>query len=129
MGKVVHFEVPADDMERAKKFYQDVFGWKIMSVPMDAGKYEMVHTGPVDANMMPTQTGFINGGMTMRSELKEGPVMIIDVENIDEHLVKIEAAGGVVVAPKMAVGNMGLYARVKDSEGNIIGVWQNMPKE
>ena len=128
MNKVVHFEVPADNMDRAKKFHQDVFGWDITSVPMDGGTYEMVRTGPVDENRMLTEPGFINGGMTMRSEHKEGPVLVIDVENIDEHLSKIEAAGGSVVMPKMAVGTMGLYARVKDSEGNIIGVWQNMPK-
>ncbi len=130
MNKVVHFEVPIDDVERAKKFYRDVFGWEITSVPMEGGStYEMVRTGPVDEKMSPAEVGFINGGMTMRSELKENSVIVIDVPNLDEHLAKIESAGGSVVMPKTSVGTMGWYARAKDSEGNIIGVWEVMPKE
>lgn len=127
MDKVVHFEIPADDIERAQKFYKENFGWEINKIPVPGGQnYYMVTTVPTDEKQIPKETGAINGGMQQRDDTSPSPVLVIDVVNIDETLKKIESSGGTVVMPKMKVMDMGLYARVKDTEGNIIGVWQKL---
>ena len=128
MNKVVHFEIPFDNEERAKKFYQDTFGWQILKVPeMD---YSMVTTVETDQQtMVPKTPGAINGGLMKRdSATGVYPVIVIDVQDLDTHLKRIESAGGKVVMPKMDIGDFGVYARVIDTEGNIIGVWQNKIK-
>ena len=124
MDKVVHFEIPCDNAERASEFYKKVFGWKINAVP--EMNYHIVHTVDIDEKNMPKEAGAINGGMYKRDEKSaQSPVIVISVKNIDEAVKKAEKAGGKVFRPKMQVGNMGLYAQVKDSEGNIIGIWQD----
>jgi uncharacterized protein len=124
MNKVVHFEVPYDDQERAMKFYSEVFGWKLNDMP--EMRYTMVHTVESDKDNMPKEFGAINGGMLKRDETSPGPLLVIDVPSMDDHLKKIEKAGGEVVFQKVQVGDMGLYARVKDPEGNIIGIWEDL---
>ena len=122
MNKVVHFEIPFDDQTRAQKFYSDVFGWQINKFgDMD---YWMAMTCECDQNMMPKESGAINGGLLKRDESGKTPVLVIDVPNIEDHLKKIESAGGKIVMPTMKVGDFGLYARISDTEGNVIGVWQ-----
>lgn len=128
MDKVVHFEIPADDTGRAKKFYEGVFDWKIASSGMPGPEYLLVQTVATDERQTPVEPGAINGGLMKREGGGAYPVLVVKVASIDESLVKIEAAGGKVVLPKMAVGDMGLYARITDSEGNIIGVWQDLPR-
>lgn len=121
MDSVVHFEVPADDLGRAKTFYGEVFGWKTMDIPhMD---YVMVETTETE-NRRPTQPGAINGGMMRRDEIATSPVIVVGVQSIEATLKKVERAGGKVVMPKVQVGDMGHYARVADSEGNVIGLWE-----
>ena len=70
MPKVVHFEIPADDLDRAKNFYSSVFGWKLETTPMPGGgEYTSVMTTPVDEQtQLPTEPGAINGGMMQRDE-------------------------------------------------------------
>jgi predicted enzyme related to lactoylglutathione lyase len=126
MGKVVHFEIPADDLPRAKKFYSTVFDWKASDVP--EMEYVMLGTTESDENGMPKQPGAINGGMMKRQDPLKHPVVTIDVENIDDSLAKVEKNGGQVVREKLAVGDMGFTAYIKDSEGNVIGLWQNPNK-
>lgn len=126
MSKVVHFEVPADNMERAGKFYEEVFGWHIL--PMPEMKYAMAHSGPTDdQNGMPKEAGFINGGIMQRKDIK-GPVIVIDVKSVDEAVKKAESNGSKVVRPKVKVGDMGYVAYLTDSEGNTIGIWENILK-
>ncbi len=128
MDKVVPFEIPADDTDRAKAFYEKVFGWQINKVPMPGMDYSMVTTVETDEKQMPKTPGAINGGLMARDSTGPYPVLVVDVENLDESLKKIESSGGKVIMPKMQVMDMGLYARVKDCEGNVIGVWQNLKK-
>ena len=128
MNKVVHFEIPADDMNRAKKFYKDIFRWEMMDVPGYAQPYAIVRTVAVDEQNMPKEAGAINGGITKRSVKGETPVLVIDVPSIDEYLKKITKMGGRIVQPKQKVMDMGLYARVTDTEGNVIGVWETIRK-
>ena len=126
MNKVVHFEVPADDLARAKEFYSNVFSWQLQDVP--EASYVMANTVHVDpVTYKPTEVG-INGGMLLRNEHVKSPVITIEVESIDDHLKKIEEAGGKVVAPKTSVMDMGFSAYIKDTEGNIIGLWENKPQ-
>lgn len=126
MGKVVHFEIPTDDLERAKSFYSSVFGWELQTMPMpEGGEYTGIKTTDVDeSTQMPTEPGAINGGMMGRTEATPSPVITIDVEGIDDALKEIEAAGGSTVAPRTAIPGMGAFAYFKDSEGNVMGLWE-----
>lgn len=127
MNKVVHFEIPFDNEERAKKFYQEVFGWQISKMPNM--EYNAVTTVETDQQtMMPKTPGAINGGMVKKDPTGTNPVIVIDVTDVDGHLKQIENAGGKVVMPKIDIGDFGYYARVADTEGNIIGIWQGKSK-
>ena len=126
MGEVVHFEIPADDLSRAKKFYSTVFGWRANEMP--EMEYVMIGTTESDENGMPKQPGAINGGMLKRQDPVRHPVVTIDVENMDDALAKVKKNGGQIVREKLPVGEMGFAAYFKDSEGNVIGLWQNSGK-
>ena len=123
MGKVVHFEIPADNLARAKKFYNTVFGWELQDFP--EMEYTMVRTTDTDQNGMPKTPGAINGGMLQREDPVRAPVVTISVENMDEATATIEKNGGKIIRPKMPVGDMGFAAYFKDTEGNVVGLWQN----
>jgi len=124
MDRVQHFEIPCDDMEKTKKFYSEIFGWKIFEIP--GMGYHMINTAPTDEQGMIQEKGAINGGITQRDETAKSPIIMITVENLEESMKKIEEGGGKIVMPKAQVGDMGLYARISDPEGNIIGIWQNL---
>ena len=126
MGKVVHFEIPVDDMARAKKFYK-IFDWQLEDIPgMD---YVGVRTTAVDSTTrMPKEPGAINGGMMQRSKELKGPTVAIEVSSVDEYIKKVIAAGGKEVMPKMEIPGMGYYAYVTDTENNVIGLWETMKK-
>ena len=121
--RVVHFEVPFDDGDRARSFYKEIFGWQVQELP--EMNYTMVMSGPSGDNG-PTEPGFINGGMSSRDSLPStGPVVTIGVDDIDATLAKITESGGSAVGDKVPVGEMGFAAYFKDSEGNVLGLWQN----
>ena len=124
-SKVVHFEIPFDDGDRARRFYAETFGWQVGPVPdMD---YTMAMTGPTDAGGSPTEPGFINGGMFERSGDFEGrgPVLVVDVPSVDEALRTVEDAGGKTVVGRMPVGEMGFAGYFLDTEGNLLGLWES----
>jgi predicted enzyme related to lactoylglutathione lyase len=126
MDGVVHFEIPADDLGRAKEFYGSVFDWQLQDVDMGGGQtYTTVMTVPIDDNQMPTEPGAINGGMMTRSAATPSPVITVGVASIDDALKRVEAAGGGVVTPKTDIPGMGAFAYFKDSEGNVLGVWES----
>jgi len=121
-ARVVHFEIPYDDAQRAGDFYSSVFGWQVMPMPdMD---YTIVTTGP-SGESGPTEPGFINGGMFARREGFTGPNLVLGVDSIDESLAAVEKAGGAVVRPREPVGDMGFAAYFSDPEGNLVGLWEN----
>jgi predicted enzyme related to lactoylglutathione lyase len=122
-GGVVHFEIPADDVNRAQEFYQSAFGWNLNPIP--EVNYTMVGTTPTNEQGMPTDPGAINGGMLKREPPVTSPVITIDVEDIDKALEKIGTLGGSTVQPKQSVMDMGFAAYFKDSEGNLMGLWQS----
>jgi predicted enzyme related to lactoylglutathione lyase len=124
-GKVVHFEIPFDDGDRARTFYREAFGWQVTAMPdMD---YTIVMTGPTDPETGPTEPGFINGGMFQRGQefMGKAPNVVIDVPSIDEALREVSAAGGKTVTEKMPVGDMGFAGYFTDTEGNLIGLWES----
>ena len=124
MDKIVHFEIPFDDAERAKKFYSDVFAWQI--TPYPEMNYNIVRTVEVDDKQMPKESGAINGGMMKRGEVVKSPVLVINVANIDESIGKIKQSGGKILQDKMNVGDMGILAYFQDCEGNVLGLWQEL---
>jgi predicted enzyme related to lactoylglutathione lyase len=122
-NSVVHFEIPADDFDRAHTFYQDAFGWNMQHMP--EMQYTMVSTTETDEQGMPANPGAINGGMGQRqSPHAEHPTVVIGVDDIDKAVEKVSSAGGSALGEKMSVGDMGWAAYFKDSEGNVIGLWQ-----
>ena len=122
-GRIVHFEIPYDDGDRARSFYKEAFDWEIVQMP-DMGGYTLVTTGP-SGEQGPTEPGFINGGMLSREmAASRTPVVVVDVPSIDESLERIPGLGGSVVAGKTAVGDMGFAAYVTDPEGNVVGLWE-----
>ncbi len=129
MDPVVHFEIPVDDLGRARKFYA-LFGWELQDYPMPGGmQYVGIRTTPVDEKThMPTKPGAINGGMMMRTDKVKSPVFAITVSSVDQYVKKVEAAGGRLVTPKVEIGGMGYYAYVSDTEGNVVGLWEDMKK-
>ncbi len=124
MRRVVHFEIPADDVERAKSFYGSVFDWGLNTMEMGEGEYTIVTTSPVDDSMMPTEPGAINGGLMERSDLTPSPVITIGVDDIEQSLKEVEAAGGSTVTPRTPIPGMGAFGYFKDPEGNIMGLWE-----
>jgi uncharacterized protein len=113
MPKVVHFEIPADEPERAAKFYEDVFGWKIekWEGPFD---YWLVTTGEED------EPG-INGAIMTR-EMGAMVRDTIGVDSFDEFAKKIEKEGGKMVTEKMNIPGIGDMAAFQDTEGNIFAI-------
>jgi uncharacterized protein len=126
MDKVVHFEIPVDDAERARAFYGSVFEWGLQ--PMEGWDYTLAVTTPVDEKtQVPTEPGAINGGLRPRSAETPTPMIVILVDSIDEALKKVEAEGGSTLSPRAEMAGMGAYAYFKDTEGNVIGLWEELP--
>ena len=123
MDKVVHFEVPFDDGERATTFYREAFGWQLNSMPQM--QYTLVSTTATDEQGRPSEPGAINGGMLARQGPITAPLITIGVENLDDALSRIEKLGGKVAIGRQEVGDMGYSAYFHDTEGNLIGLWQN----
>lgn len=121
-GRVVHFEIPYVDEERAHAFYTGAFGWTMTRLPEI--RYVLTTTGPSEQGP-PSEPGFINGGLLERGLPVGGPVIVMDVTDIDASLAEIERLGGATVSGKQPVGDMGFSAYFKDTEGNLMGLWQS----
>ena len=120
----MHFELPVEDFQRAEKFYTTAFGWHVQMIPNFG--YAILRTTEMDAKQMPKEKGAINGGMMKRTKPITAPVITVGVPDIDAALQRVQQAGGIIVREKLAVGTMGLAAYIKDSEGNILGLWQGL---
>ena len=129
MNRPVHFEIQAQDLERAAKFYRDVFGWTIEKWPGLDYEYWMIMTAEKDSK----EPG-INGGLLKRPADMPPEhcgvnafVCTMQVENYDEVAKKIEAAGGKVAMPKFALDGMAWQGYFLDTEGNTFGLHQTDP--
>ncbi len=112
----MHFEIPANDVEKLKAFYEQVFGWKIVLTdgPIE---YWVIQTVPVDPKGMLLRPG-VNGGMYKRQVPESKPINYFSVESISDFLEKIVALGGKVTQPKQEVPEVGWIAAAEDPEGN-----------
>jgi predicted enzyme related to lactoylglutathione lyase len=114
-GTVTHIEFPADDPERAKRFYAAVAGWEFSSMDGFPGYF-----------VFRTEEGH-GGGLGRRGESVGEVIRVyITVEDLEDAVAAAEANGGQVVTPPSDVAGMGRYATVLDSEGSEIGLWQNL---
>jgi predicted enzyme related to lactoylglutathione lyase len=121
-GRVVHFEIPFDDGDRARRFYAEAFGWQLQSMP--GMGYTLVTTGPTGESG-PTEPGFVNGGMMSRADSPSpGPIPVVDVDSIDDTLSAIGRLGGATLRGRQPVGDMGFAAYARDPEGNVLGLWE-----
>jgi predicted enzyme related to lactoylglutathione lyase len=120
MSRVVHFEFSADDPERAKTFFEGVFGWTFQEYegPME---YWLVST----AGAGEEGAAGIDGGMGKRPEMSESAVNTIGVEDLDTAIGKVTSAGGEIAMPRSAIPGVGWIAYFKDPEGNLWGLYQD----
>jgi len=123
MPTIVHFEIPADDIERSKKFYTDLFGWKIEKLPSgnsssNMEEYWMITTTDDKGNKA------LGGGMMKRKMPQQPNINYIDVKSVDEYSSKVETIGGKVVVSKSAVPGMGYFAVCLDTENNAFAIWE-----
>jgi predicted enzyme related to lactoylglutathione lyase len=119
---VSHFEIPAHDLERAARFYREVFDWKIEPLPWEGHPYFTVR----GASGKPPGRQGIDGGLLSAAETVPHPLLVIHLSGADleDCLERIVAAGGEIDRPAASVGTMGRFARFRDPEGNVLGLWQ-----
>ncbi len=116
MGRVVHFEIPADNTGSIIKFYTNVFGWQFEK--WGDQDYWIILTGEGEVEG-------INGGLMKRREPQQPMVNTIDVPDLNVVAEKIVANGGTIVVPRMAIPSVGWLIYFKDVEGNIFGCMQS----
>ena len=115
MPAIVHFDISADDIERAKGFYQGLFNWKIENFP-----------GPTEYYMVETTTSAgekgITGGIAKREKAYQKITNFIEVPSIDEYMARVEKLGGKIIEPKATVPTVGYIAGCLDTEDNVFGL-------
>jgi uncharacterized protein len=120
MAAIVHFDVPAEDIERAKKFYATLLGWKFESYP--GMEYNLITTANLDG------TPGVGGGMGKRMDPSQRMMNYFGVESIDAAMKMVQSLGGSLITGKMAVPGMGYLANCIDTEGNFFGLWEENPE-
>ena len=136
MNPVVHFEMGANDKERMKKFYENVFGWQMQQMGKEMGDYVVVHTTETDEKGMIKTPGAINGGFYQKTEnpLSHAPSIVIAVDDMGESMKKVIQAGGKILGAMDQSGNqtmepqdipgVGLWISMQDTEGNRVSMLQ-----
>ncbi len=125
MNPVVHFEMPAKDRKRMSDFYTKTFGWKTQQLGAEMGDYVTVSTTETDEKTMrPEEPGTINGGFYQRTEdpISHAPSVVISVDNINDHMKKVTAAGGKIIGEPMDIPGVGAYVSFFDTEGNRVSL-------
>ena len=132
MNPVVHFEMPAKNKARVKKFYEEVFGWTMQQMGPEMGNYVVAQTAETGENNMVKTPGTINGGFFDYQE-KVGfnmPHLVISVDNLEASMKMVEEAGGRIIGGASGPGKIddipgiGRYISFEDSEGNHVGMLQ-----
>lgn len=117
MPKIVHFEINSDEPEKAVKFYEEVFGWKIKKFE-GADDYWMATTGHEN------EPG-IDGGIQKKKDPGATTYIVINVPSVDDYLKKIEENGGKIVTQKMPIPGVGYAAYFTDLDGNVVGIFED----
>jgi predicted enzyme related to lactoylglutathione lyase len=115
---VVHFEIPTDNIERARNFYSTLFGWKLEKAPGDM-EYWMGSTSAEQP---------IGIGVMQRQQPQQTVINYIDVKSVDAHAKEVEKLGGKIKVPKTEIPGMGWFVVCMDTENNMFGLWESMPK-
>ena len=125
MNPVVHFEMPAEDRKRIADFYATVFDWKTQLLGEDMGNYVLATTTDSDERG-PKKPGTINGGFFQKTDDKPAqyPSVVIQVNDIKEHISKVEKAGGKLLGEPWSIPGVGLYVSFFDTEGNRVSMMQ-----
>jgi predicted enzyme related to lactoylglutathione lyase len=120
MVTIVHFEIPSDNIERSKKFYHELFGWKIdkWSGSDSTMEYWMITTTDDKGNEA------LRGGMMKRQNPQQGITNFIGVDSIDDYSSKVQQLGGKILVPKTPVSGMGFFAVCLDTENNSFAIWE-----
>ena len=129
MANIVYFEIPADDVDRAKRFYNSLLGWKIeptqVSIPeMASLQYQDIKTG--DANEVTPMGGTLSMGGMYKRQMNEPIVNYVMVDDIDEKIAIVEKLGGKIVVPKRELESVGQFVIIQDTEGNVIALFKPM---
>ena len=124
MANIAYFEIPADNVDRAKKFYHDLLGWKIeptktMGDPakMKAMQYQDVITGEA-------KEGTLSMGGMYKRQMSEQIMNYVMVDDLDKVIAKLGKLGGKIVVPKMEIKGVGWTVIIQDTEGNALGLWK-----
>jgi len=120
MSAIVHFDVPAEDVGRAKKFYSALFGWKFEAFP--EMQYNLITTTNLDGSPG------VGGGMGKRMEPSQRIMNYFGVTSLDAAMKQVKSLGGKVLTENMAVPGMGFLATCMDTEGNTFGLWEENPQ-
>ena len=121
MPNLAYFELPVDDLDRAKKFYQELLIWEFTKsenpdIPME---YWMIKTGPAEENTL-------NMGGMYKRQMNEPIVNYVMVDDIDEKIAKVEKLGGKIAVPKRELESVGQFVIIQDTEGNVIALFKPM---
>ena len=126
MDPVIHFEMPAEDTERVRKFYESAFGWQTTSLGPEAGDFVLAFTIDTDEKTrMPKKRGAINGGFYKKATPDQHIKLTILVDDIREAMKKIEVAGGKVLGEPFELPGVGLFCDIIDTEGNLVTINQD----
>ncbi|MFZ0006603.1 MAG: VOC family protein [Methanoregula sp.] len=128
MSNIGYFEIPAEDVDRAKKFYHALLGWKIVptKTPMDpAMKQSMEYQDVITGN---EEKGTMSWGGMYKRQMSENIINYVLVDNIDKVLANVEKLGGKIEVPKREIKTIGEIAIIRDTEGNAIGIWKSAMK-
>jgi len=129
MNSVVHFEMPYERKERMARFYEAVFGWRTQMLGEEMGNYVLATTTETDEKG-PKKPGAINGGFFPRNPdwPTQSPSLVIAVDDVEESIKKVTAAGGTVLGEPMEIPGVGQYVSFADTEGNRVSMLQPIPQ-
>jgi len=118
-ASIVWFEIPSDNIERAKKFYKTLFGWKFDKFPAATPEYWHIDTGGDDKTP--------DGGLMARMHPQQSITNYVSVLSVAKAMTKVEKLGGKVCRSKTALPGMGYFAICEDTEGNTFALWEMNP--
>ena len=118
-ASIVWFEIPADDLGRAKAFYNKLFGWKIAAIP---GMPDYLHIDTRGPDASP------DGGMMTRKHPQQAITNYVLVPSVTTAAAKVKKLGGKICMEKTAVPQMGYFVVCADTEGNQFALWERSEK-
>ncbi|VVB88785.1 Uncharacterised protein [uncultured archaeon] len=118
MPTIAHFDLPADDLERAKRFYEKLFDWKFNQVSGEPMPYYLIETRDLNGNPA------VGGGMLKRRLPGQNTVNYIGVSSVEEYIAKVKKLGGNIITQRTVVPGWGYFAICVDTENNTFGLWQ-----